>query len=135
MRMFLAALASGAWINLSEFLRNEFLFKQHWIDHYETLGLVFPSAAINGALWGLWGFLFAGCIVAVRRRASCMETIGLCWMMGFVLMWIVIGNLSVLPFGLLPVAIPWSLAEVALAVVIAQRIISFAWTAAPRGGP
>ena len=38
-------------------------------------------------------------------------------------MWIVIGNLNVLPVGLLPVAVPWSLVEMALAVVIAQTII------------
>ena len=38
-------------------------------------------------------------------------------------MWIVIGNLDVLPLALLPVAVPWSLIEVALAVLIARRII------------
>jgi hypothetical protein len=43
--------------------------------------------------------------------------------MGFVLMWIVTGNLNVLPFGLLPVAVPWSVVEVILAALIAQRIM------------
>ncbi len=118
----LAVLAAGTWINMSEFLRNELLFKRHWLAQYEDLGLEFPSAPGNGMLWLLWGFIFAGCIVAVRRRASFIEAVALCWTMGFVLMWIVIGNLGVLPFALLPVAVPWSVVEVVLAVFIAQRI-------------
>ena len=43
--------------------------------------------------------------------------------MGFVLMWIAIGNMNVLPLGLLQVAVPWSLVEVGIAVVIVQSII------------
>jgi hypothetical protein len=122
-RIALAALAAGVWINVSEFLRNETLFKGHWLAKYETLGLEFPSAPVNGALWGLWGFTFAGCIIAVRRQNTFLGTIALCWTLGFVLMWIVIGNLNVLPLGLLPIAVPWSLAEVALAVVLVQSIM------------
>jgi len=122
-RKALATLAAGIVINVSEFLRNELLLKQYWITHYEALGLEFPSAAVNGLLWGLWGFLFAGCIVAVRHRMSRVETLILCWTMGFGLMWIVIGNLNVLPVRLLPIAVPWSLIETALAVVIVQRIL------------
>jgi hypothetical protein len=122
-RIGLATLAAGVWINLSEFLRNEFVLKQHWLEHYESLRLTFPSAPVNGALWGLWGFLFSACIVVVRRRLSCMGTIALCWTFGFALMWIVVGNLNVLPISLLPVAAPWSLAEVTIAVIIAQNII------------
>jgi hypothetical protein len=53
-----------------------------------------------------------------------MGTIALCWTFGFALMWIVIGNLDVLPLSLLPVAAPYnSLAEVTIAVIIAQKII------------
>ena len=122
-RVVLATLASGVWINVSEFLRNEILFKGQWVAKYETLGLEFPSAPVNGALWGLWGFIFAGCIVALHHRSTFARTTALSWTLGFVLMWIVVGNLNVLPVGLLWVAVPWSLAEVALAVVITQSII------------
>jgi hypothetical protein len=122
-RMVLAALAAGIWINVSEFVRNELLFKHHWVAQYEALGLEFPSTPVNGALWALWGFIFAACIVTVRRRTTCAGTIALCWTLGFVLMWIVIGNLNVLPVALLPIAVPWSLAEVVLAVVLAQWIM------------
>lgn len=39
-------------------------------------------------------------------------------MAGFVLMWLVIGNMAVLPFGILPVAIPLSALEVIVAAFI-----------------
>jgi hypothetical protein len=119
----LAVLASGMWVNFSEFIRNEFLFKQRWIDKYDSLGLVFPSSPVNGAVWVLWGFLFAGCIVYLIRKLNFKETLIIGWIMGFVLMWIVVGNMNFLPFGLLMVAVPWSIIEVALAVIIARRII------------
>lgn len=111
------------WVNLCEFLRNEFLFKEPWLEKYRALGLNFPSAPINGVLWLVWGFLFALCIVVLRRKLSFAGTFLLGWTMGFVLMWLVIGNLNVFPLGLLPIAVPWSLVEVALAVLLAQTII------------
>ena len=91
-RIALATLAAGVWINVSEFLRNEILFKGHWLAKYETLELEFPSAPVNGAFWGLWGFIFAGCIVAVRRQSTLAGTIALCWTLGFALMWIASEN-------------------------------------------
>jgi hypothetical protein len=120
----LAILASGLWVNFSEFLRNEVLLKQTWIDKYNTLGLDFPSAPVNGALWGLWGFLFAGCVVFLCRKLNFKETLFIGWVMGFVLMWIVAGNLNVLPFDLLMIAVPWSVVEVALAILIARPILA-----------
>ncbi|MEZ5529533.1 MAG: hypothetical protein R3E57_06320 [Porticoccaceae bacterium] len=119
----LAILVSGLWVNFSEFVRNEFLFKQYWLDKYMALGLEFPSDPINGVVWGLWGFLFAGCLVYLRARLRFIETLLLGWLMGFVLMWLVVGNMNVLPFGLLKYAVPWSLVEVGVAAYIAQKFI------------
>lgn len=118
----LAVFAAGVWINVSEFLRNEMLFKQQWVDKYNDLGLSFPSAPVNGMMWGIWGFLFAACIVFLMRKLTAVETFAVGWTLAFVLMWIVIWNLSVLPPGLLPVAVPWSLVEVAGAVLIAKKV-------------
>jgi len=96
--------------------------------------MTFPSAPINGARWGMWGFLLAVCIVAVRRMTTCARTILLCWTMGFVLMWVVMGNLGVLPYGLLPLAVLWSLVAVGLAVLIAQRVMEKNEAEPARGG-
>ena len=111
------------WISLSEFVRNELLFKSYWIDHYQKLGLVFPSEPINGAMWGLWSLLFAIAIYFISKKFSLIQTTLLAWLVGFVLMWVVIGNLGVLPYGLLLFAIPLSLLESFVAAYIMKRLM------------
>jgi hypothetical protein len=122
-RYALAVLASGTWVNLCEFLRNEVVLKGQWEGLYEELGLEFPDAPINAALWVVWGFVFSACLVTLRQKLSSTETCLVGRVMGFVLMWIVIGNLQVLPLGILPIAVPWSMVEVGLAVFLAQQIM------------
>ncbi|MCB0424973.1 MAG: hypothetical protein KDD13_10080, partial [Mangrovimonas sp.] len=55
----LPILLATVWISISEFVRNEFLLKSYWTDHYESMGLIFPSESINGAVWGIWSLCFA----------------------------------------------------------------------------
>jgi hypothetical protein len=100
------------WIVASEFVRNEVLFKHYWTEHYASMGLSFPSAPINAAVWGIWSLCLAISIYVVSKRFSLLHTTLLSWFYGFVLMWLVIGNMEVLPFGILPYAIPLSLLEV-----------------------
>jgi hypothetical protein len=90
----LPILLATIWISLSEYIRNEFLVKSYWTEHYKSLGLVFPSEPLNGAIWGIWSLLFA----------------------------VVIGNLEVLPFGLLYIAVPLSLLEAFLAALIVKKL-------------
>ncbi len=110
------------WISLSEFVRNEFLFKSYWVEHYRELGIFFPSDPVNGAIWGLWSLLFAVAIFIIAKRFTLMETTLLSWFVGFVLMWIVVGNLGVLPFGLLLFAVPLSLLEAFIAALIVVKL-------------
>lgn len=118
----LPILFATIWISLSEFLRNEILVKSYWTDHYAGLGLVFPSAPINGALWGLWSLLFAIAIFVIAKKFPLLPTTFLAWFVGFVLMWVVLGNLGVLPKGLLYLAIPLSLLETFLAALIIDKM-------------
>ncbi|WP_288373440.1 hypothetical protein [uncultured Algoriphagus sp.] len=120
-KYFLPILLSGIWISISEFARNEFLLKSQWTEHYQSMGLEFPSEPINGAVWGIWSFVFAACIFVISRRFSLWETTFLSWVTGFVLMWLVTGNMDVLPFGILYAAIPLSLLECFLATWIINR--------------
>jgi hypothetical protein len=115
-------LLATLWISLSEFARNEFLVKSYWIDHYEKLGLVFPSEPINGAVWGIWSLLFAIAIFIISKKFSLIQTTFLSWFVGFVFMWVVIGNLGVLPKGLLFIAVPFSLLEAFLATLIIKKM-------------
>ena len=121
-RSLLAVLLAGLWISTSEFLRNEVLLKQRWIDHFAGIGLVFPSEPLNDALWGAWSFVLAAVIVVLVRRTSLAVTVGVVWVLAFPLMWLVTWNLLVMPSGLLAVAVPWSLLEVGGAGWIARRV-------------
>ncbi|MCB0689358.1 MAG: hypothetical protein KDC53_22625 [Saprospiraceae bacterium] len=114
----LALITATVWISISEFFRNEFLLSAYWRDHYQHLGMEFPSAPINGAIWGVWSLCFAIVIYIISRKFSLIHTTMLSWFAGFCLMWIVTGNMNVLPFGILPYAIPLSFLETYLAALI-----------------
>ncbi len=117
----LPVLLSTCWISISEFVRNQFLLQSYWTQHYQHLGLTFPAEPVNGAIWGLWSLLFAIGIFILSRRFNLWETALLSWLMGFVLMWVVIYNLEVLPTGILPIAIPLSLLEAVVAAYICKK--------------
>ena len=119
----LPILLATIWIRLSEFIRNEFLLKQFWTNHYLALGLKFPSTPVNGAIWGIWSLLFAVAVYIFSKKFTLLQTTLLSWFVGFVMMWIVIGNLNVLPCGLLPYAIPLSLLESFIAAWIIKKLV------------
>ena len=114
-------LLATVWISISEFFRNEFLVKQQWVEHYKHMGLQFPSSPVNGAVWGLWSLLFAVAIAILSKKFTFLQTAFLAWFVGFVLMWVTIGNLGVLPYGILVYAIPLSLLESFVAVWIVKK--------------
>lgn len=118
----LPILLATVWISLSEFVRNEFIVKSYWTDHYNSLGLVFPAEPINGVLWGIWSLLFAISIFIIAKKFTLLQTTLLSWFVGFVLMWVVIGNMGVLPTGILIVAVPSSLFEAFLATFIIKKM-------------
>ncbi len=104
-------LLATIWISISEFTRNTFLIHQYWISHFQKIGLTFPEQPLNGAIWGIWSLCFATTIFIFSTKFSLIQTTLLSWFIGFVLMWLVIGNLGVLPYKILPIAIPLSLLE------------------------
>jgi hypothetical protein len=110
------------WISVSEFVRNEFLVKSYWTKHYQDLGLTFPSEPINGAIWGIWSLMFAIVIYILAKKFTLLHTTILAWFMGFVMMWVVIGNLGVLPYRLLLYAIPLSVLESFIASWIIKKL-------------
>jgi hypothetical protein len=115
-------LLATIWISVSEFVRNEFLVKSYWTKHYQDLGLTFPSEPINGAMWGIWSLLFAIVIFILAKKFTLLHTTILAWFIGFVMMWVVIGNLGVLPYPLLLYAIPLSILESFIASWIIKKL-------------
>lgn len=118
----LPILLATIWISISEFVRNEFLLKSYWTEHYQNMGVVFPSEAINGAIWGLWSLFFAVAIFIISQKFNLWQTTLLSWFVGFVLMWTVVGNMAVLPFRILYFAVPLSILETFLATLIIQKL-------------
>ena len=118
----LPILIATIWISISEFVRNEFLLKSYWTDHYESMGLNFPSEPINRIIWGIWSLCFAISIYIFAKKFTLIQTTFIAWFVGFVFMWLVIGNLNVLPFGILPFAIPLSILEAFLASLIVKKV-------------
>jgi len=118
----LPLLLATLWISVSEFVRNSFLLHNYWIEHYQKLGMTFPEQTINGAVWGIWSFCFAISIFILSKKYSLLQTTFLSWFVGFVFMWLVVGNLGVFPFGILPLAIPLSLLEAFLASFIVFKL-------------
>lgn len=118
----LAIAGATLWISLSEFVRNNVLLKQYWRDHYHAMGLEFPASPANGVIWVLWSLCFAVAIYVLSRRFTLAQTTLLAWFVGFALMWLVIGNLGVLPLDLLPWAVPLSLPEAFVATLIIRRL-------------
>jgi hypothetical protein len=110
-RSIIAVLLTGVWVNASEFIRNSVLLKQYWVDHYQSLGMTFPSEPVNGVMWIAWGFLFSVAIYWISRKFNLLHTTLISWFMAFVLMWFVAWNLQVLPVTLLVYAVPLSLLE------------------------
>ena len=122
-RDIITIIIAGIWINASEFFRNEILLKSYWAGHYQTLGLTFPSEPINGMVWVLWGFLFAVAIFIFSGKFNLLHTTLLSWFVGFVLMWLVTWNLSVLPISILIYAIPLSLLEAFVGAYICIKMV------------
>ena len=121
-KIILAIFSATVWISISEFVRNEILFKSFWIKHYQDLGLVFPADTVNGLVWGIWSLLLAIAIFIFSKRFNLIQTTFLSWYLAFIMMWLVIGNLGVLPYGLLLYAVPLSLLEVFVATWIIKKI-------------
>jgi hypothetical protein len=118
----LPVLLATVWISISEFVRNQFLLIAIWEKHYKDMGLIFPASSINGAVWGIWSLLFAVAIFTISKKFSLLQTTLITWLVGFVLMWVTIGNLGVLPYGILVYAIPLSLLEAFLASWIIKSL-------------
>lgn len=118
----LPVLLATLWISISEFFRNQFLLNSYWVELYKSMGQNFPAEPVNGAMWGVWSLLFAIVIYLLSKKFTLVQTTILSWIIGFLMMWIVIGNLGVLPFGMLGYALPLSILEAFLASLIVQRI-------------
>lgn len=120
-KVWLGVFLAGLWITISEFIRNEFLFKGYWVNHYNSLGLSFKTLPVNGIFWMIWSFLLAYLLYKMIPKFSWLETIFLTWIVAFLMMWITLFNMKVLPLGLLYFGVPLSLLEIIVAGYIIKK--------------
>lgn len=118
----LPIVGAAVLIGVSEFVRNRYLLIDRWTSHYAAYGLEFPMAPINGMVWEIWSLCFAFAFFVISRHFEFLHTVALNWFVGFFLMWLVIGNINVLPYGILPTAIPLSIVETLLAAFVVTRV-------------
>lgn len=113
--------SSAVWIALNEFPRDHLLLIDQWTTHYASKGLTFAGEPVSRAVWGFWSLSFEVAIFFMARRFSLLETGALAWGAGYVVMWLVVGNLGMLPMSILHYAIPWSLLKAFGAVWIVKK--------------
>lgn len=107
----LPILITGIWINISETVRWMFLIESYWLEKYQILNLTFPNETTNMIAWMIWGFFHATVIFILSKRYNLLQTTGLSWFVAFVMMWVIVWNIGVLPTGMLWINIPLSLLE------------------------
>ena len=118
----LPILLTGIWINGSETVRWELLVKSYWIEHYQDMNLVFPSALMNGITWMIWGFFLAFSIFIISKKFNLIQTTLLSWFMVFVMLWVVLWNINVFPVTILFIVVPLSWIEVFVATWICKKL-------------
>lgn len=123
-KIILPILVTGIWINLSETIRWIFLIESYWIEHYKELNLVFPNEPVNMVTWMFWGFCFATIIFILSKKYKLWQAATLSWFVAFVMMWIVVWNVGVLPVKMLWINIPLSLFEAFIGALICKKMVS-----------
>ena len=107
----LSILLVGMWINLSETVRWLFLIESYWVDYYQKLDLVFPKGPATGIIWMIWGFLFAILLYVLSNKFNTIQTTLISWVVVFVMLWIVLWNINMLPVKILWIVVPLSFIE------------------------
>lgn len=110
------------WFNFSGTLRWMLFAKPRFVALYEGMGLEYPNTLAINLLWVLWGLLAAVLVVFLSQKFGIVHAAILSWLAAFAMTWIVLWNSAVLPLALLWVAVPWSLAEVFIAALIANKL-------------
>lgn len=111
----------GIWINISETIRWLFLIESYWIEHYQKMHLVFPNEPVNAIIWMIWGFLFAIIIFVLSKKFNLLQTALISWLAVFVMLWVVLWNINVLPVKILWYVIPLSFFEAYIGALICKK--------------
>jgi hypothetical protein len=112
------------WINIFETLR-WMLFARPYIDmHFKAANLVLPNEPVNNILWLIWGIIIAVMIFIISKKFKVLQTTFIVWITVYVMHWIALWNMAVLPINILWLAVPLTFINVLVGALICTKFIS-----------
>jgi hypothetical protein len=112
------------WINIFETLR-WMLFAKPDIDmHFKAVNLVLPNEPINNILWLIWGIIIAVMIFIISKKFKVFQTTFIVWITVYVMHWIALWNMAVLPINILWLAVPLTFINIFVGALICAKFIS-----------
>ena len=108
------------WINIFETLR-WMLFARPYIDvHFKAANLVLPNEPINNILWLIWGIIIAVMIFIISKKFKVLQTTFIVWIIVYVMHWIALWNMAVLPINILWLAVPLTFINALVGALISK---------------
>ncbi len=118
----LPILLTGIWINISITIGWILILKSYWIEKYQSLNLVFPIGITNNIVWMIWGFMLATIVFILSKKFTVLQTTFLAWFVAFIMLWVIIWNVGILPTGMLLFNIPNSLFVTFISALICKKL-------------
>ena len=97
----LPILLTGIWINVSITIGWMLILESYWVEKYQSLNLVFPTGLSNNIIWMIWGFMLAIIIYILSKKFTLVQTTFISWFVAFIMLWVIIWNIGVLPTKML----------------------------------
>lgn len=120
-KILLPILLTGIWINVSITIGWIIILERYWIEKYESLNLIFPTGMTNNIVWMLWGFMLATLIFFLSKKFNLIQTTIIAWFAAFLMMWVLVGNIGVLPTGMLWFNVPLTFLITYIGVWICEK--------------
>jgi hypothetical protein len=120
-------LAAGIVINLSEWMLNELVMKERWMEAMKALGKTGEMTVNNIIVWNVWGFLCGIGLVwlyaAIRPRygpgAGTAAKAGIAvWFFAHLLWTIGNWNMGLFPTSMMMIPLVWTLVETIVAALV-----------------
>ena len=109
------------WINIFETLR-WMLFAKPSIDiHFKAANLVLPNEPVNNLLWIIWGIIIAVMIFIISKKFKILQTTFIVWITVYIMHWIALWNMAVLPINILWLAVPLTFINVFVGALICNK--------------
>lgn len=97
------------------------LFAKPEIDmHFKAANLVLPNEPINNLLWLIWGIIIAVMIFIVSKKFKVLQTTFIVWITVYIMHWIALWNMAVLPINILWLAVPLTFINVLVGALISK---------------